>query len=45
MEKNKNPEAMTAECLRPWKKPDLREEDYSATELGSGGSFDLETYS
>ncbi len=46
MTENAQPDPKPAETLRPWKKPDLREEDYTSTELGSGGaSFDLETYS
>ncbi len=46
MEKSEHAVATPADTLRPWKKPVLQEEDYSVTELGSGGpSFDLETYS
>ena len=45
MNENAQPDPKPTETLRPWKKPDLCEEDYTATESGTGGSFDLEAYS
>ncbi len=46
MESNERQEAKSVEFRRLWRKPDLREEDYSMTEAATSGTgTDLSMYS